>query len=191
MYAFGDCKNQHSIRCQQCDKLFHLFEQIETLLPSEHSQKLIEYKEKLCFFLAHQARKVYLNTQFQAEILNLDEKDALILADYKMKILEKKMTRRLRFRHLTIDNRGHYHSSEVMAVVSNWYQWYTIEVKDWYFFEAGEAKLLVDSYYATILYAIARYVRVGHDLDSGEKIQEAIQDLGELGLHILSLFTIM
>ncbi|CAG8777551.1 3664_t:CDS:2, partial [Acaulospora morrowiae] len=76
------------------------------------------------------------------------------------------------------DNGGHYHSFEIMAVVSNWYQWYTIEVKDWYFFEAGEAKSLVDSHHAAILHAIARYVRVGRDLDSGKKIQEAIQDLG-------------
>lgn len=50
---------------------------------------LEESKEKLVYFLAHQARKTYLNAQFKAQVLKLDEKGALILADYKMKILPK------------------------------------------------------------------------------------------------------
>lgn len=46
-------------------------------------------KKHLLYYLAYQTRKVYLNTQFNANLLALDEKTVLILIDYKMKILPK------------------------------------------------------------------------------------------------------
>ncbi|GES86464.1 hypothetical protein GLOIN_2v1767687 [Rhizophagus clarus] len=50
---------------------------------------LQDMKEHLLYYLAHQTRKVYLNSQFNANLLALDDKTALILVDYKMKILPK------------------------------------------------------------------------------------------------------
>ena len=44
-------------------------------------------QEKLKYFLAHHARKVYLNDQFKAALRNLDHDGAIIIADYKMRIL--------------------------------------------------------------------------------------------------------
>src|SRR5581483_1953258 len=48
------------------------------------------------------------------------------------------------------DNGGHYHNSELMAIISHWYDWYNIEVCGWIFLEPGEAKTTVDSHYATV-----------------------------------------
>ncbi len=49
------------------------------------SIKIIYY----IYYLAHQAHKVYLNAQFNANLLDLDEKGAILVVDYKMKILPK------------------------------------------------------------------------------------------------------
>ncbi|GET54539.1 hypothetical protein GLOIN_2v1772784 [Rhizophagus irregularis DAOM 181602=DAOM 197198] len=48
------------------------------------------------------------------------------------------------------DNGGHYHNSELMAIVSHWYDWYGVEVRGWIFLESGEAKTTVDSHHATV-----------------------------------------
>ncbi|RHZ44324.1 hypothetical protein Glove_740g7 [Diversispora epigaea] len=76
------------------------------------------------------------------------------------------------------DNGAHYHNSELITTIANWYQWYNIKIRGWYFFEPGEVKTSVDSHHAQIAHAIKRYVRIGHNLDEGEKIQVAISDLG-------------
>lgn len=209
LYAFGECSEAHYIRCTKCDEFFVLFEQLLQVLPNNYHQTIADYKERLTYFLAHQARKAYLNRQFKAELAKLDEKGALMIADYKMKILEKR-TRETKsqffgkrgyalhsilvftkgngaiaevraFDHWSLDtkqdawftassfdavfemlnpkpewikifsdNGGHYHNSEMMAVIANWYQWYFIEVRGWYFFEPGEAKSLVDSHHAAV-----------------------------------------
>ncbi|RGB30816.1 hypothetical protein C1646_764833 [Rhizophagus diaphanus] len=47
------------------------------------------------------------------------------------------------------DNGDHYHNSELMAIVSYWYDWYRVEVHGWIFLELGEAKTTVDSYHTT------------------------------------------
>ena len=46
-------------------------------------------KEKLFHYLAHQTRKVYLNAQVQANLLELDDDGAVFIVDYKMRILPK------------------------------------------------------------------------------------------------------
>ncbi|CAG8827519.1 18219_t:CDS:1, partial [Racocetra persica] len=51
--------------------------------------KLAELQDQLCYYMAHQTCKVHLNGQFNANLLDLDENKALILIDYKMKILPK------------------------------------------------------------------------------------------------------
>jgi len=50
---------------------------------------LKDLRDHLLYYLAHQTRKVYLNAQFNANLLSLNEKTALILVDYKIKILPK------------------------------------------------------------------------------------------------------
>jgi hypothetical protein len=40
--------------------------------------------------MVHHARKSYLNAQFNAQFSQLDSDGALIIVDYKMKILPKK-----------------------------------------------------------------------------------------------------
>jgi len=52
-------------------------------------EELEDLRDHLLYYLAHQIRKVYLNTQFNANLLSLNKKIALILVDYKMKILLK------------------------------------------------------------------------------------------------------
>jgi hypothetical protein len=46
-------------------------------------------RNKLYYFLAHQARKVHLNNQFKAKLLELDDNGAILVCDYKMRILPK------------------------------------------------------------------------------------------------------
>lgn len=102
------------------------------------------------------------------------------------------------------DNGGHYHNSELMAIISHWYDWYGIEVRGWIFLEPGEAKTTVDSHHATvyqllffflkkyniffinhifkffgkkIAHAIKRYIRIGCELTSGNDIEKAIEGL--------------
>src|SRR5207253_2256270 len=89
------------------------------------------------------------------------------------------------------DNGGHYHNSELMAIISYWHDWYGVEVRGWIFLEPGEAKTTVDSHHATVCqllffkklyfllinifnflvkkvaHAIKRYIRIGCELTSG------------------------
>jgi hypothetical protein len=48
------------------------------------------------------------------------------------------------------DNGAHYHSSELMAIVAHWNEWYQIEVRDWQFLEPGEAKTTINSHHAAV-----------------------------------------
>ncbi len=88
LYAFGECNEQHTDRCTTCDQLF-IF--IENLMNNFKEQKstIEECRDKLYYFLAHQARKVYLNGQFKARLSKLDNNGAIFICDYKMRILPK------------------------------------------------------------------------------------------------------
>ncbi|RHZ78940.1 hypothetical protein Glove_153g65 [Diversispora epigaea] len=59
------------------------------LLFAFEKQLLENKKEKLLHYLAHQARKTYLNAQVQANLLKLDKDGAIFIVDYKMRILPK------------------------------------------------------------------------------------------------------
>jgi len=88
-YAFGECYHQHTMECADCSELFVLFNQLKTELPDSFS--IIEELQKQAeFYLSHQTRKVDLNHQFNTNLLELDEDGAVIIVDYKMKILPKK-----------------------------------------------------------------------------------------------------
>lgn len=214
-YAFGECTNKHNLRCENCNEFFILFADLEKVLPEQHLSSLCENKDKLSFFWAHQARKTYLNSQLNANLLELDEKGAILIADYKMRILPRTAREKKEeffgkrgwtlhtilvftknniaidvqaFDHWSTDtkqdawftassfdavfetlnpkpswikvlsdNGGHYHCSEIMAIVANWYTWYNIEVRGWYFFEPGEAKSLVDSHHAAVKISLHFY----------------------------------
>lgn len=209
LYAFGECNNQHKSRCANCDHLFILMQELITILPENLHETIQESKDKLHYFLAHQARKVYLNSQFKAQLLELDEYGAILVCDYKMRILPKSARETKEeffgkrgwtlhtilvftkkddtnldvhaFDHwstdtkqdawftassfnavfetldpkpqwvkILSDNGGHYHNSELMTIITNWHQWYNIEVRGWYFLEPGEAKTSVDSHHAQV-----------------------------------------
>ena len=89
LYAFRECKNQHKTRCAECDHLFILMQELTVILPENLHELIQESKDKLHYFLAHQARKVYLNSQFKARLVELDEYGAILVCDYKMRILPK------------------------------------------------------------------------------------------------------
>ena len=79
----------YSCECIECGQLFEIFHQLKIDTSTTLHNELDEYREHLLYYLAHQTRKVYLNAQFNANLLELDEKGALIVVDYKMKILPK------------------------------------------------------------------------------------------------------
>lgn len=80
-YTFGQCNQKHTIECEKCSELFILFNQIKTELP--HSFLTIDELQKQAeFYLSHQTRKIYLNHQFNANLLELDEYGAIIIVDY-------------------------------------------------------------------------------------------------------------
>ena len=54
-----------------------------------HYQSLEEYQKQLVSFMSHHARKTYLNAQLNSKLFQLDLDDALLIVDYKMKILPK------------------------------------------------------------------------------------------------------
>ncbi len=89
LYAFGQCVEHHTSTCNECQEFFNFFIDIKAYSNEMNHNDLQDMKEHLLYYLAHQTRKIYLNAQFNANLLALDEKTALILVDYKMKILPK------------------------------------------------------------------------------------------------------
>ncbi len=87
LFAFGECTQQHFSRCQECDKMLNLLKDITNQLDAIHHPKIIEYQEQLTCYLAHQTCKAYLNAQFNAILRELDGYGAIIIVDYKMRIL--------------------------------------------------------------------------------------------------------
>ncbi|RHZ78587.1 hypothetical protein Glove_159g30 [Diversispora epigaea] len=186
-YAFGECNQEHHTRCNKCDQLFILFEKIIDILPENLHSIIKELQNKLFYFLAHQVRKVYLNNQFKAKLLELDNNGAVLVCDYKMRILPKSTREtkeqffgkhpKPKWIRIFSDNGGHYHNSELITIIANWNEWYGIEICGWHFFEPGEAKSSVDSHHAQIAHAIKRYIRVGYNLGDGKKIETAIKNI--------------
>jgi hypothetical protein len=59
LYAFGECTQEHKTRCAACDQLFMLIDHLVVVLPENLRTTVEESRNKLYYFLAHQARKVY------------------------------------------------------------------------------------------------------------------------------------
>ncbi|PKB96579.1 hypothetical protein RhiirA5_470704 [Rhizophagus irregularis] len=89
LWAFGVCTEQHTHASQEYAKLFTFFNRLKNQLSTDLHEDLDEYQNHLLYYLAHQVRKVYLNAQFNANLLDLDENGAVLVVDYKMKILPK------------------------------------------------------------------------------------------------------
>ncbi|GBB96850.1 hypothetical protein RclHR1_28510001 [Rhizophagus clarus] len=70
-------------------EFFNFFANIEVNSNEANHNDLQNIKEHLLYYLAHQTRKVYLNSQFNVNLLALDNKTAFILIDYKIEILTK------------------------------------------------------------------------------------------------------
>ncbi|RIB00827.1 hypothetical protein C2G38_2232810, partial [Gigaspora rosea] len=133
---------------------FNLFAQIQEHIPSDLHNELSELKEYLLYYLAHQTRKVYLNAQLNAQLGELNETGALIIVDYKMKILPKSARETKQdffgkkgwtlhsiliytrlYNNTTLqpewvvfisDNGPHYHNADLMLIMGRWKEWYNI-----------------------------------------------------------------
>lgn len=89
LFAFGECTEKHYIRCEGCKEFFDFFDDLKLLLDSGIQEQLIEIQEKLKYYLAHQTRKVYLNAQYKMILGQLDQEGAILICDYKMRILPR------------------------------------------------------------------------------------------------------
>ena len=89
LFAFDTCNEQHTHICPDCNELFQFFIDIKENTSNDIYEEIHELQEQIFYYLSHQTRKVYLNAQFNANLLDLDEKGAVIIVDYKMKILPK------------------------------------------------------------------------------------------------------
>ncbi|RHZ69442.1 hypothetical protein Glove_283g56 [Diversispora epigaea] len=186
-YAFEICENSHTSNCEKCNKLWILFEQLQSNLDKFHSEMLDEACNKLYYYLSHQTRKVYLNSQFSASLRELDEDRALIVVDYKMRVLPKSareikddQTIHAKMRSLLL----HHFIQQLLPLKKspNGFQLFRImevttitQMKKWIFLEPGEAKTTIDSHHAQIAHAIRHFIQLRNDPTSGEKIETAIK----------------
>ncbi|CAB5207983.1 unnamed protein product [Rhizophagus irregularis] len=237
LYAFGECNTPHTHVCNECQKIFQFFQDLKNNLGLSYHEEIQEYQNRILYYLAHQTRKTYLNAQFNAALLDLNEDSALLVVDYKMKILPKtaretkqeffgkkgwalhtvllytkpkesfeiniqaidhwstdarqdawfsacslhsvieNLDIKPKWISIISDNGPHYHNSELMIIMSKWYEWYGIQVKKWIFLEASEAKTTVDSHHAQISLSIKRYIRIGGEIQEGSDITSAIKNI--------------
>ncbi|RHZ61185.1 hypothetical protein Glove_349g83 [Diversispora epigaea] len=90
-FAFGNCNEAHTSECGDCNRIFDLFTELRSLFGNEHDTTLKELQEMLEYYLAHLTRKGYLNNQFNANLLQLDNNSVLIIVDFKMRILPRRI----------------------------------------------------------------------------------------------------
>ncbi|GES75262.1 hypothetical protein GLOIN_2v1834394 [Rhizophagus clarus] len=205
-HSFGICNLQHPEICNSCEELFYFFDLIKTYVVDEELHELLDdYLKKLISWLGHHARKFYLNTHVQVNLDELDEDGAVIIVDYKMRILPQNARK---IKSQFFGKRGWtLHSSLVytkditnneldIQVYDHWSDdtgqdaWFTasslhtvfenLDSKPkWItiFLEASEAKTLIDSHHAQISQAIKRYVKLGGTIESGDDIEIAIHDI--------------
>ena len=72
-------------------KFFWFFDFLDKHILKEHKEVINKIKEKLQYFLAYQARKIYLNAQYKATLASLDNDSAVMIMDYKMQILSQSL----------------------------------------------------------------------------------------------------
>ncbi|RHZ64643.1 hypothetical protein Glove_321g25 [Diversispora epigaea] len=86
-YAFGSCNFSHPDTCFNCEMIFSFFNKMKEYLSSELYEQLDGYQKKLIKWMGHHARKTYLNKQVQVSLDELDNDGAVLIVDYKMKIV--------------------------------------------------------------------------------------------------------
>ena len=86
-HAFGSCDLPHTQTCKNCENLLLFLKKLKVHLPSEYHEMLDNYKRKLVAWMAHHARKTYLNAYVKVSLDELDHEGAVCIVDYKMKIL--------------------------------------------------------------------------------------------------------
>ena len=86
-YTFGDCDLDHPNICNHCENLFSFFDQLKEQLGPEFNNPLDSYQAKLIAWMAHHVRKTYLNIYVRTNLEELDAEGAVLIVDYKMKIL--------------------------------------------------------------------------------------------------------
>ena len=78
LYAFGICEEKHANTCQNCDEFWILFENLQDAIGKSSNGVLDDAQEKLCYYLSHQTRKVYLNSQFSFLLRELEYEGAIL-----------------------------------------------------------------------------------------------------------------
>ncbi|GBB91846.1 hypothetical protein RclHR1_19260002 [Rhizophagus clarus] len=86
-HAFGDCNLNHPVTCSKCESLFSFFQELKAVTSEEYFEVLDEYQQKLIAWMAHHARKTYLNIHVRTNLEELDGEGAVMIVDYKMRIL--------------------------------------------------------------------------------------------------------
>ena len=86
-HALNDCNFSHQDICSDCKDFFLFFELLRKNLSSEHYDILESHEKHLVYFLAHHIRKTYLNFQLKTNLQEIDQDGALIIVDFKMRIL--------------------------------------------------------------------------------------------------------
>ncbi|RIB15401.1 hypothetical protein C2G38_2192489 [Gigaspora rosea] len=88
-FVFGECLSPHYSRCQEWSEFPIFFDFIKKNSNDKYHSQLLEMQEKLKYFLAHHARKYYLNEQYKTSLVGLDSEGAIMITDYKMRVLPK------------------------------------------------------------------------------------------------------
>ena len=74
-HAFGDCDLIHPVTCLKCESLFIFFEELKAAIDEKYSETLDEYQQKLIAWMAHHARKTFLNIHVRTNLEELEEKE--------------------------------------------------------------------------------------------------------------------
>jgi hypothetical protein len=236
--AFGVCEEEHYSFCKNCCSFIIFLNELK-LKNLVNNEEFEEFEDKLLYYISHQLRKIFLNSQYKTALTKITETSAVLICDYKMKVLPKNSRetkqdffgkegwtlhsiivifksmneenqlsieaydhysndgkqdawftasafdivlpklKKNNIKQIEIfsDNGGHYHNSELITIISNWKNWYNIEIKRWQFLEAGEAKTIVDSHHAKLSHGFVRYTKLGKAIKKGEDIALANKDL--------------
>ena len=84
--------------CFNCEMLFSFFNKLKEHLSLELYEQLDNYQKKLIKWMGHHARKTYLNKQVQVSLDELNDDGAVLIVDYKMKIVPQTVREMKKYR---------------------------------------------------------------------------------------------
>ena len=73
------------------------------------------------------------------------------------------------------DNGPHYHNTAVLCYLSEVNSAFDVTLVQYNNFEAGEGKSVLDTHFAHISHKIVRWVRLGHNIESGQQLGDLVQ----------------